>query len=111
MIKIINLTNEPNQLHTILFEETEITLHLRFHEICGFWTFDVTYKDRSVYGVKLSISTLHIQSENLPFDFVCLDNSKLGLDPFEIDAFLERCSIFMLEADDMEKIRGIPVEV
>lgn len=111
MKKILNITNEPNQLHTILFEESEITLHLRFHEICGFWTFDATFKDKSVYGIKLSLSTLHIESSNLPFDFVCIDNSDYGLDPFEIDAFLNRCSLFLLEAEDMENVRGLPVEV
>lgn len=111
MRRIINITSEPYQRHVILFNDSEVLLTLRYHELLQFWTFDVTYKNRSAIGVKISLSTLHIESSNFPFDFVCIDNDKTGLDPFQVDDFLERCNFYILEPDDMQRIRGAPVEI
>ena len=111
MRRLTNITAEPHQRHVILFNDSEIRLTLRFHELLQFWTFDVEYKGRTAIGVKLSLSTLHIESSNLPFDFLVYDNTQTGLDPFKADDFLERCNLYILEPEDMQNIRGAPVEI
>jgi hypothetical protein len=109
VIRIQNITNEPIQRHTIVFEESEITLTLRFLAGVQSWFFDVEFNGKSVYGVRLACGVLHIESSNFPFDFF--------IPPAQIDAFRAtdfsdgRLNLIMLEADDMEAIRGAPVPI
>jgi hypothetical protein len=112
MRQITNITGDPSQRHIIDLEGSEITFDLRFYPTVEQWCFDVTYKTKSVKGVKLSLGVLHINNTNLPFDFVVLDLSKTGLDPFKVDDFeILRCQLYILGPDDMETIRGVPVEI
>lgn len=107
MKKIINITDEPIQRHTIQFEDDEITLRLRFHPFSTMWAFDVSFKEKETNGVRLAAGVLHIRSRNYAFDFFVTDNSGNGIDPFKADDFSNgRCSLYMLEAADMETIRG-----
>lgn len=109
-IQIENITDEPHQRHTILFEESEIVLNLRYHPTVEMWVIDVEYKTARVLGLKLSLGVLHMRSKNLPFDFVIIDQSGTDLDPIRLDDFATgRCSLYMLDADDMEVVRGAPV--
>lgn len=111
-VKIQNLTSEANQRHTILFEESEIILVLHYHPSIEMWTINVEYKGQEVNGIKLSLGVLHMESANLPFDFVCNDTAGLGIDPFKLDDFAQaRCELYMLESDDMETIRDAPVPI
>jgi hypothetical protein len=72
--------------------------------------FDAEFGDNQVYGLKLSVGVLHMLSQNQPFDFICIDRSGNGIDPFQRQDFSGgRCNIYMLEAADMELIRGIEV--
>jgi hypothetical protein len=104
--QIINITDEPIQRHTIIFEESEIVLKLRFLPKNEIWLMDIEYGDYQIFGVKLSVSVLHITSGNMPFDFVVFDNSGNGIDPFQSGDFVNgRCSLYMLERDDMLEIR------
>lgn len=111
-VKINNLTDEMKQRHIILFEESEIVLILKFNPSAQIWTIDVTYKDISIYGYKLSLSVSHFESKNLPFDFVVEDATGEGIDPFKKDDFSQgRCLLYMLETDDMEIVRDAPVPI
>lgn len=111
-ILIENITDEPHQRHTIVFQESEINIILRYYPIVEMWTIDIGYKTKVAYGFKLSNEVLHMRSKNLPFDFVVQDNSGTGLDPIRLDDFVtNRCSLYMLDADDMELIRNAPVEI
>jgi len=111
MKKLQNLTTEPIQKHTILFEKDEITFVLRFYPRTQVWMFDAEFGGRAVYGLKLSVGVLHMLSQNQPFDFICVDRSGNGIDPFTRQDFSGgRCEIYMLEADDMEQIRGVEVQ-
>jgi len=50
-------------------------------------------------------------SQNQPFDFICIDRSGNGIDPFTRQDFSGgRCNIYMLEAADMEQLRGVEVQ-
>jgi hypothetical protein len=70
----------------------------------------VEYKSWRIDNVKLSCGSLHMRQENKPFDFIVTDNSPAGLDPFQLNDFIDgRCSLYMLEADDMTDIRGVAV--
>jgi len=110
-MKVIdNIGSEALQRHTILFGDSSIILTLRFFPKQTSWFFDVTYGDASVYGVKLSVGVLHILSQNFPFDFIVRDLSGNGIDPFKRKDFEEdRCALYLLEASDMESIRGVEV--
>ena len=110
MKRVQNITDGTHQRHTIAFVESEIQLVLRFAPTVGMWTADIAYRDVVIYGVALSLGVLHIRSHNLPFDFIVTDLSTTGLDPFRRDDFSgDRCALYLLEADDMEELRGAPV--
>ena len=110
MKRLQNITSETIQRHTILFEKAEIIFTLRFYPRTQIWMFDAEFGDKKVYGLKLSVGVLHMLSQNQPFDFVCIDRSGNGIDPFTRQDFSGgRCNIYMLEAADMELIRGIEV--
>ncbi|MBE0469600.1 MAG: hypothetical protein IBX55_08870 [Methyloprofundus sp.] len=110
MKQILNLGSEAQQRHTIIFEESEIVLILRYLAPVQQWFFSVEYNNFNVHNVKLSVGVVHILSKNQPFDFVVTDNSGAGIDPFSLDDFASgRCSLFMLEPNDMFDIRGVDV--
>lgn len=112
MLKILNIGNETYQRHLILFEEQEIELKLRFLPTQEIWVMDVNYKDTQILNVKLSINVLHIRNFNLPFDFIVIDNSGEDIDPFLKDDFKSnRCTLYLVEASEMQKIRGLKVEI
>jgi hypothetical protein len=107
-----NISSESFQRHVIIFQESEITLKLRFLPGVEQWFFDAEYKGFSIKGKKLAVGVLHMQSSNQPFDFVVTDNSGSNLDPYRADDFsLERLSLFLLEPDDMEDVRGVSVQI
>jgi hypothetical protein len=106
MIKIQNIGDEAIQRHTIIFQEFEITLTLRFYPKVQMWCFDCEFLDWEVHGLRLAVGVLHMVSENQPFDFYVIDESGNGLDPFQINDFSTgRCSLYMLEEADMVEIR------
>jgi len=111
VIEIENITDEPIQQHSIILEDFEVILTLRFYFKSSMWVIDAEYDGKTVKGLKLSVGVLHMLSQNQPFDFEVTDNSGSGLDPFEIGDFLEgRCNLYMLERADMVGIRnGIEV--
>lgn len=112
MRQLTNITDTNFQKHLILFEESEITLHLRFYSIVQAWFFDVEYKDFKVFGKKMSVSTYQLIANNQPFDLVAFDTSQNGLDPFKADDFSSgRVALILLEPDDMEAIRGTKVPI
>jgi len=107
---IENITDETDQRHVLDFEESEIVVGLRFHPTVEMWSMSVEYKSRTVSGVKLSVGVLHLESKNLPFDFVVADLAGVGLDPIRRDDFsTSRCAMYLLQPDEMETVRGAPV--
>ena len=106
MRRVENITDEAIQRHTIIFDESEIVLTLRFFPKNDFWSMSVEYNDYQVFGIKLSVGVLHITSGNMPFDFTVTDNSGNGIDPFRRTDFSSgRCSLYMFEREDMVEIR------
>lgn len=106
-VRIQNLTDEPYQRHIVILDEQEVEVSIRYLSVVEGWFLDVTYAGRSAYGFKLALNTLHMQSQNYPFDFIVEDLTGRGIDPFRIDDFSEnRCALYMLQGDDMAEIRG-----
>ena len=111
-IRLQNITAEPHQRHVVLIDDAEVTVVLRFYPTVQIWCVDVESGGRTASGFKLSLGVLHMVSQNFPFDFVVEDTSGTGLDPFKLDDFSTgRCSLYMLDAADMEAIRDAPVPV
>lgn len=112
MRHITTLGNEPIQTHTILFGDNEITLVIRFLPPVAIWIMDITFNDDSIYGVKMSVGSLHVFGQNWPFDFAVTDESGAGIDPFQLDDFTSgRCNLYLFEPNEVEQIRGVPVEI
>lgn len=112
MKRIQNITAEPIQRHTIVFEESEIILTLRFYPRTQIWCMDAEFGDWQVFGLKLSVGVLHMISQNQPFDFIVTDNSGEGFDPFQRTDFQSgRCRLYLLESGEMVTIRGDEVPV
>jgi len=106
MKRIQNITDEPIQRHSIIIGEYEAVLYLRYFPKTQHWTIGIEYEGGAVYGVKLSLSVLHMVSANFPFDFIVADNSDTGIDPFQRDDFVNgRCTLYMLTADEMIEVR------
>lgn len=112
MIQLNNITSEPHQEHVIHFGDNDITLVLRFYSTVPMWCFDVTYKGKSVYGVKLALGVLHLESYNWPFDIAIHDTSKAGIDPFRADDFESgRILLGIVEPEELAEFRGYEVEI
>lgn len=112
MIQLTNITQAAHQRHTVAFEESEVVVTLRYHPTVEMWTFDAEYRGTRVIGRRLVVGVLHMVSRNLPFDFLVTANAGTGLDPVRVDDFAtDRCTIYMLEAADMEVVRGAPVPI
>ena len=111
MIKLINITDDAHQNHTIqLPGGGELILTLRYVGLTEMWFFDATYNDTQMYGYKLSVGVPHLLSRNMPFDLWCVDTSGDGVDPIRADDFLTgRCELFVLTENDMLEVRGAPV--
>jgi len=108
MLQIENITNDSYQRHSILFEDYEIVLTLRYLHRCSAWFMDLEYISWSVSGIKLSTGVKHIAGQNKPFDFFVSDETNNGIDPYKLDDFSsERNILYLLEREDVEKIRGI----
>lgn len=111
-VQIENITSEAFQRHIVLLDDQEVEITLRFLSVVQGWFISVTYGNRSVNGFRVSLNTLHMLSQNFPFDFIAEDLTGRGVDPFKIDDFSEnRCALYMLQTADMEAIRGQDVEV
>jgi len=87
MIEIMNITDYPFQKHTIVTADAPVTLELRYYPRAKFWTASIKYKNKVVNGLKLSLGTLHMRSQNFPFDLVVVDSSNTGIDPYAADDF------------------------
>jgi len=112
MRQITNISEDAYQTRIIPLEDNEITVDMKFLNVVGIWIMNITYKGEIVNGVKMSVGTPHVLEKSWPFDFYILDQSENGLDPFKLDDFTtNRCAFYILDPDDVEEIRGFPVEL
>lgn len=111
-VRILNITDDAHQQHTVKLGESEVIISLRFYPVAQMWALDATYKGRRALGVRIGASASCLESFNFPFDFKALDTSGAGLDPMRLDDFATgRVALYMLDAADMEVVRDAPVPV
>lgn len=110
MIWIDAITADADQSHVLLTEVGDVTLRLRFHSVATIWTVDVTYGDRTVYGIRLAAGTRHIQGSRFPFDLAVTETSGSGICPYKLDDFSSgRCRLWYVTSAEMTEIRGVEV--
>jgi len=108
MLQVQNITNEPFQRHSIIYEDYEIILTLRYLHRCSIWVINLEYIGWKVSGIKLSVGVPHISGQNQAFDFFVSDESNNGIDPYKQDDFSSgRNILYILERDDIEDIRSV----
>ena len=107
MTKIL-LTEDIHQSNLIPFEDDFITLEMKFIENC--WFANVSFKSKTINGIRLVSGVLLCTGINFPFDLV-IDDKLLELDPFDVDSFTsEVFDLLLLDRSETESLRGYPVE-
>jgi hypothetical protein len=112
MKQLTNITSDALQRHALIIGEKTAILTLKFIESSQIWVFDIEYEGFTKYGFKLSLGVQHLNNYNWIFDFVILDTSNSGIDPFKLDDFESgRIELYMLEQNDLLELRGYDVQV
>lgn len=107
MYKLSGITDEPYQAHTLLLDEGEAVLELRFLPAVQIWIMSVTHGEKVRTGIKLSASVYHLRSYGFEFDFVVTLTDGSGIDPFRVDDFASgRCEIYFVSPEEMQVVRG-----
>lgn len=115
---IENISDEYNQLHVLEFDRGITNLNLVYEAAVQMWKMNVEFTraddaqpQKPIYGVKLSLSTLHFEHRNWPFDFTVVDTTGNGVDPFRSDDFSSgRCELYFITPEEMIQIRGVDVQ-
>ena len=107
-MKKLLLTADIHQSNLIPFEDDFITLEMKFIENC--WFANVSFKGKSINGIRLVSGVLLCPGVNFPFDLV-IDDKLLEIDPFAVDSFTsEVFDLLLLDRSEAESLRGYPVE-
>ena len=107
-MKKLLLTEDIHQSNLIPFEDDFITLEMKFIENC--WFANVSFKGKTINGIRLVSGVLLCSGLGFPFEFV-IDSKGLDLDAFSIDSFTsEVFDLLLLDRSETESLRGYPVE-
>lgn len=109
-MKIIDISNETNSRFTIPFEDSDITMEIKFNDIIQSWNCNIFYEEQSFYGLKLICGSTILKARNLPFDFFIVNNLNSGLDPFlETDFSYGNYTLYLVTRDELTELRGYEV--
>ena len=107
-MKKLLLTEDIHQSNLIPFEDDYITLEMKFIENC--WFANVSFKGKTINGIRLVSGVLLCSGMNFSFELV-IDDKGLELDPFAVDSFTnEVFDLLLLDRSEAESLRGYPVE-
>ena len=107
MTKIL-LTEDIHQSNLIPFEDDYITLEMKFIENC--WFANVSFKGKTINGIRLVSGVLLCSGMNYPFDLV-IDDKGLDLDAFSIDSFTSEVFVLLLlDRSEITALRSYDVE-
>lgn len=111
-MKIIDLSNEPYQSQTVVLDNLDIKITVRFLPTVSMWLMKVDIDGENIIdGVALSCGSVIMQQFNKPFGFIVDDKSTIGIDPFRLEDFSDgRCVLYMLEREEMITLRGYDVK-
>ena len=106
-MKKLLLTEDIHQSNLIPFEDDFITLEMKFIENC--WFANVSFKGKTINGIRLVSGVLLCTGVNFPFDLV-IDDKGLDLDAFSIDSFTQDIfDLLLLDRNEITAIRGYEV--
>ena len=107
-MKKLLLTEDIHQSNLIPFEDDYITLEMKFIENC--WFANVSFKDKTINGIRLVSGVLLCTGMGFAFDFI-IDDKGLEIDPFSIDSFTsEVFDLLLLDRSEITALRGYDVE-
>ena len=107
-MKKLLLTEDIHQSNLIPFEDDFITLEMKFIENC--WFANVSFKGKSINGIRLVSGVLLCTGMGFAFDFI-IDDKGLEIDPFSIDSFTQEIfDLLLLDRNEITAIRGYDVE-
>ena len=107
-MKKLLLTEDIHQSNFIPFEDDFITLEMKFIENC--WFANVSFKGKTINGIRLVSGVLLCSGMNYPFELV-IDDKLLELDPFSIDSFVsETFDLLLLDRSEITALRSYDVE-
>jgi len=111
-LKIIDISNEPYQSQTVVLDNLDIKITVRFLGTVSMWVLKVDIDGENVIdGIALSCRSVIMEQFNKPFGFIVEDKSTLGIDPFRLEDFSDgRCVLYMLERNEMIEARGYDVK-
>lgn len=111
-MKIIELSKDPIQSQTVVLDDMDIKITVRFLPVTSMWVLKVEIDGELIIdGISLSCGSVLMEQFNKPFGFIVEDKSTLGIDPFRIEDFSDgRCAFYMLERDEMIGVRGYDVK-
>ena len=107
-MKKLLLTEDIHQSNLIPFEDDFITLEMKFIENC--WFANVSFKGKTINGIRLVSGVLLCSGMGFPFDFI-IDGKGLDIDPFAVDSFTsEIFDLLLLDRSEITSLRGYDVE-
>lgn len=107
-MKKLLLIEDIHQSNLIPFEDDYITLEMKFIENC--WFTNVSFKGKTINGIRLVSGVLLCSSMNFPFELV-IDDKGLELDPFSIDSFTSDVfDLLLLDRSEITALRSYDVE-
>jgi len=107
-MKKLLLTEDIHQSNLIPFEDDYIKLEMKFIENC--WFANVSFKGKTINGIRLVSGVLLCAGINFPFDIV-VDDKGLELDPFDVDSFTnEVFDLLLLDRSEITALRSYDVE-
>lgn len=107
MHKLQNITAQPFQQHTLLLDDSEAVIELRYLPAVEIWTLSVEHEGRVRTGLKLTANVYHLRTYGFPFDFTVTIADGSGIDPFRVDDFASgRCELHYITPEEMQVVRG-----
>lgn len=112
MQKVENITKDEYQKHTLIYEDLEVEIELRFMPVVESWTLNVKHGDKVQTGIRCSLGVYLLKDYNFAFDLIFLDTDKLGIDPFRLEDFADnRIQLWFATPSECEEIRGYKIEM
>lgn len=103
---LISIDTTPSQTFGLSIDGATAKFTLRYRNLN--WFFDLSYKNKNFFGIRVVCGAFLLFGSNLPFD-IYVDDKGLDLDPFFIDSFSKYFDFTIIEKDEMEQIRGYKV--
>lgn len=110
MYRVNGITADPHQSHTLLMDDRQIVLTLRFLPVVQSWFMSLAYEDWRIDNIRLALNVSLISQSNQPFDFVVTDTDGLGVDPMTERCFeTGRIELYFATAEELQEIRKYEV--